>query len=536
VAEEKKDDLALGIINAIDILTASQTPDRPGALMERMWQRENERANRDALQKANELAEEQSRLLESKHREAQAVVERLRAAELELARLRHAAESGIPCPHCGGSLPPDAATKAYHVCKHCRNALFWVDSAPFCSAEAAAERRCEIARHAEAQRLAIAAAAEAAYARAAAEKAAAQLAAAARKAEEDARPGEARRAVDSALCSSGVVSSVTECTLHTSVGPLVFRLCRDWSERWTLWFATAIKAGLWANAEIIQIAPRGNLKVEHGWFGKASLRGERQGSSILLRIPSEVFWPVRDVLLEALVPSLDPPTIQKQTQAHEWKLWAQSGKPTSTVTITNSPSTPDNTSRSQGAWIGFLDTDASWETLLKLESLPVDYDNQDRLTQPVVISGATLRSLGDDASALSIDDKSAFASLLLSFETCIQACAVVAATDSKLSPSEMAQVVIGLAWSGRRKKDIQHEFVVACQRAHADGAEKWIGSLAENVRIDRQRSHSGGSSDLVGMPHAELIRLLRTLSASVPTDSARKAGLVAQIKKVLAVK
>lgn len=536
MAEEKKDDLALGIINAIDILTASQTPDRPGALMERMWQRENERANRDALQKANELAEEQSRLLESKHREAQAVVERLRAAELELARLRHAAESGIPCPHCGGSLPPDAAAKAYHACKHCRNALFWVDSAPFCSAEAAAERRCEIARHAEAQRLAIAAAAEAAYARAAAEKAAAQLAAAARKAEEDARPGEARRAVDSALCSSGVVSSVTECTLHTSVGPLVFRLCRDWSERWTLWFATAIKAGLWAHAEITQIAPRGNLEVEHGWFGKASLRGERQGSSILLRIPSEVFWPVRDVLLEALVPSLDPPTIQKQTQAHEWKLWAQSGKPTSTVTITNSPSTPDNTSRSQGAWIGFLDTDASWETLLKLESLPVDYDNQDRLTQPVVISGATLRSLGDDASALSIDDKSAFASLLLSFETCIQACAVVAATDSKLSPSEMAQVVIGLAWSGRRKKDIQHEFVVACQRAHADGAEKWIGSLAENVRLDRQRSHSGGSSDLVGMPPAELIRLLRTLSASVPTDSARKAGLVAQIKKVLAVK
>jgi hypothetical protein len=37
---------------------------------------------------------------------------------------------GSQCPHCGGSLPADAASKQYPVCMHCRNKLLWATLTP----------------------------------------------------------------------------------------------------------------------------------------------------------------------------------------------------------------------------------------------------------------------------------------------------------------------------------------------------------------------------------------------------------------------
>ena len=38
---------------------------------------------------------------------------------------------GPPCPHCGGSLPPDAEQKHYRLCMHCRSSLFWFGGTPY---------------------------------------------------------------------------------------------------------------------------------------------------------------------------------------------------------------------------------------------------------------------------------------------------------------------------------------------------------------------------------------------------------------------
>lgn len=58
---------------------------------------------------------------------------------------------GPACPHCGGSLPFDAAAKEHHICMHCRCDLFWVDGVVFATGEDAETRRNEQARQQEAQ-------------------------------------------------------------------------------------------------------------------------------------------------------------------------------------------------------------------------------------------------------------------------------------------------------------------------------------------------------------------------------------------------
>ena len=451
---------------------------------------------------------------------------------------------GPACPHCGGILPFDAAAKEHHICMHCRCDLFWVDGVAFATSEDAETRRNEQARQQEAQAREQAAEAVAMLTRVAAEKAAAEARiateAAVRQAQLEAelvRLRDARQAVSSAFVSVGIVSAVTECTLHTSVGPLVFRLCRDWSERWALWFATALNTDHFVNAEIFQIAPRHDVTVTRGWFGRTTRKGARIGSVIRFRPTSEIAPPGTNVMLDLIAPSLSPTMIHEQSRAHEWKLWVESNEPTSTVMITNDPEPRANATQQQGGWIGFLDMDASWGALVKLEATPVDHDNQDRPVQAVTISRAAFRSLADDSNALSIDksnDAWDAATFMLSYELCIQACALVAATDGKLSPNELATVVRSVVWAGRRPEEIKRAFSRSCRRAYAEGSDQWISHISENLRLDLRLSNPRKRGIGAGMTSAELVQLLRKLAASAPADSARKAGLVARIKQVLA--
>jgi hypothetical protein len=214
----------------------------------------------------------------------------LKALKEEVRKLRQdSVPQGPACPHCGGTLPSDAAAKQYRICQHCRNPLHWVGRAVLASEEDVQKRLQEDAIQEEKWAREEAEAAE----KKAAIKSQKAAERAARSAAKEAKLQEANKAMADALGALGVTSELTRCTLHTNVGPLVLWLCRDWSEKWTLWFVAAIQQGLLCNAEIFQITPFGDdLEIVKGWLGGASIRGTRSGSYIHLRPTSRVEWPV----------------------------------------------------------------------------------------------------------------------------------------------------------------------------------------------------------------------------------------------------
>lgn len=439
----------------------------------------------------------------------------LKALKEEVRKLRQdSVPQGPTCPHCGGTLPTDAAAKQYRVCQHCRNPLHWVGRAVLASEEDVQKRLREDALQ-EKKR-----AKEAAEAAERAEALEAQEAAerAARYAAEEAKLQEAKQSLEAALRTLGVASEHTRCTLHTNVGPLILWLCRDWSEKWTLWFVAAIQQELLSNAEIFSITPFGDdLELVKGWLGGLSLRGTRSGSSINFRSTSKVKWPVANEVIGTVKPSLRRSTIARQADAYKWKLRVQDEENNVRVTITNNPTHRSDLPLAEGGWVGYLDQDASGKTLAALEALPVDFANGDRPMQPAFIERAVLHSVtqplksGRPAKAGGVAVASPRS---LPAEIWIDACAVMAATDGKLSPEEFSIVAQGLSWAGLSDADLKEKFLSRCRKVHKDGPGKWAFTVNNSIAQASLGKQAGGLD--------ALLQVLASLARCGSEDGARK--------------
>jgi hypothetical protein len=459
----------------------------------------------------------------SEPKKSDAELAELKALKEEVRKLRQeSVPQGPACPHCGGTLPTDAAAKQYRICQHCRNPLHWVGRAVLASEEDVQKRLQEDAIQEEkwAREEAEAAAKKAAIK---SQKAAERDA---RSAAKEAKLQEANQAITAALGVLGVTSEHTRCTLHTNVGPLVLWLCRDWSEKWTLWFVTAIQQGLLSNAEIFQITPFGDdCEIVKGWLGGASLRGVRSGSYIHLRPTSRVKWPVSKEVLATFKPSMGRSAVAAQAAEQKWKIRVQDEGHDVRVTITNDPKHPADLPLTKGGWVGYLDQDASGETLVALEALPVDFANGDCPTQPAVIERAFLHSATQPLTSVRPDEADGVAAASppsLPAEIWIDACAVMAATDGKLSPEELSIVTQGLSWAGLPDADLKEKFLSKCRQVFKDGPDKWAVDVKKAIAHARLGKQPGGLQ--------ALLEVLASLARCGSGDAARKEGFLSMFR------
>lgn len=152
--------------------------------------------------------------------------------------------TGPPCPHCGGALAADAASKQYRLCPHCRLEVLWHEGEPFANqsgidASIEAARRRQEARESQ--------------------KREAQARARAKLAAADAEHLAARDEFESTLADLGVGGSPPRCRIHTTLGILVAEIRVTWSLEWAIWIAAGIKHNVWIEAPITRITPN------HDW-------------------------------------------------------------------------------------------------------------------------------------------------------------------------------------------------------------------------------------------------------------------------------
>ncbi len=195
------------------------------------------------------------------------------------------------------------------------------------------------------------------------------------------------------------------------------------------------------------------------------------------------------------------------------------------VTITNDSKHPSDLPLTKGGWVGYLDQDASGETLVALEALPVDFANGDRPTQPVLIERARLHSTSQPLTSVRPDEADGVAAAStpsLPAEIWIDACAVMAATDGKLSPEELSIVTQGLSWAGLPDVDLKEKFLSKCRQVHKDGPGKWAVTVSNAIAHASVGKQAGGLD--------ALLQVLTSLARCGSGDAARKEGFLSMFR------
>ena len=105
---------------------------------------------------------------------------------------------------------------------------------------------------------------------------------------------------------------------------------------------------------------------------------------------------------------------------------------------------------------------------------------------------------------------------------CVYACALLCATDGKVTQREGELVMKGLTWSGVERSVLKQHFVDACMRVRREGESKWLEAVTKTLA----NTHGGCS---IGMDRTSLWRLLTSLAETEPSERESKMVLLEKI-------
>ena len=421
--------------------------------------------------------------------------DRVEHLETQIERLSEQLDrKGPPCPHCGGALAADAASKKFRLCPHCRLEVLWHRGTPFAD-QAGVDTSIENQRRREEaeenQRLE-------AKSRA--------------KAKQTAAEAESRAAQDelaATLASLGLGAEQARCTLHTTLGPIVVDIHRAWSLQWAIWFAAGILQKAWDDAPIVQITP--NCDSETGFFGGIKW-GKRRGSFIHFTPSSVIRMPLTEEFLLSKplrtflkgMRSKESPDGAGGASGSSWMLHVFDKDTASPKIILHNAGPNQDTPT-----IGALDYSASQATLMRLEAAPIA--GGDKPFPPLAVERIVLEGSGGGASP---------ACQHISAGTCMHLAAVIAAVDGKLSQEEFKQVAATLVRIGVPEKQVKDRFITACKRVAQEGIDEWTEKLCGMLRSPE---HTGPAMALTA---TDLTTLLQQLVTAGGGDTSEKQQIL----------